>query len=441
MTTFIRSIGRWTMTGLVINATIGSSMFAIPGVLSRLLGRASPIAVLLAGLGLAVIMAAIIEVASQFRDAGGAYVYTRVAFGRFWGLQVGWFWLLSLLAGAAAAANVFVAYLAEFVPAAGNGWGRGICITIVIAVPTLANCLGVKQGANLCNLLTVAKILPLSLIVGLGLLRFHSHIELIRVQEITGSGWGAWVSALLILLGAMGGAEDTLAPTGEVDDPRRTIPFGFAMGLLICVPLYMFVQFITVATPGVVSATDRPLVDVANVLIGHAGTRFISTAVLFSTYGMLAAGIMNAPRLTYALAAQGDFPNSLSEIHPSFHTPVFSIGLFSVLLWILAVTGSFLWLIVVTAGSMAVEYIGMCAALIRLRRLRPDADALRIPWGRQFAVLGILICAVLLTSLRFKQLLFMGFVALVGAGNWWWSLHRAKKSGSREGDTAAPSQL
>jgi amino acid transporter len=152
MTTFIRSIGRWSMTGLVINATIGSSMYGLPGQLSHLLGRASPLAVVAAAFGLAIIMAAIIEVASQFPNAGGAYIYVRAAFGRFWGLQIAWFWLLSFLGGAGAAANFLVDYLARFIPVFGTGWGRAFIITVVIAIPTVANCFGVKQGANLTEL-------------------------------------------------------------------------------------------------------------------------------------------------------------------------------------------------------------------------------------------------------------------------------------------------
>jgi basic amino acid/polyamine antiporter, APA family len=426
MTSFIRSIGRWAMTGLVINATIGSSMYGLPGQLSHLLGRASPLAVVVAAFGLAIIMAAIIEVASQFPDAGGAYIYVRTAFGRFWSLQVGWFWLLSFLGGAGAAANMFVDYLARFFPVSGSGWGRAIIITIVIAIPTIANCLGVKQGANLCNFFTAAKLLRLGVIIELGLIRFHSHFELIQGREITAPGWGAWLTALLLLLAAMGGAEDTLAPAGEVKDPKRTIPFGVAVGIFICALFYMFGQFVTVATVGI-SHNNSAFADAANILVGHFGTKFVSVAVMVSAYGAIAATIMNAPRLTYALSAHGDFPSSLSRLHPRYHTPAVAIGLFAVPLLILSVSGSFLWLIAVTGGSMAIEYIGICAALIRLRKLRPKADALRIPWGPFLAVFGIAICIALLTSLRSYQVLLMGTVALIGAGNWWWALRRADR--------------
>jgi basic amino acid/polyamine antiporter, APA family len=426
MTSFIRSIGRWTMTGLVINATIGSSIFALPGELSRLLGRASPLAVVLAALGLVIIMAAIIEVASQFPDAGGAYTYVRAAFGRFWGLQVGWFWLLSFLGGCAAAATVFVAYVANFFPGVDSGWRRVVVISVVLAVPTIANCLGVRRGANLCNFFTAAKLLPLVLIVVLGFLKFHNQFGLIHPREIVAPGWNAWLTGLLLLLAAMGGAEDTLAPAGEVKDPRHTIPFGVAMGFLLCASLYMFVQFVTLATSSS-SALDRPLVGAANVLIGHTGTQLISLAVMVSAYGMIAAGIMNAPRLTYALSAHGDFPRSLSRLHPRFRTPALAICLFAAPLWVLAISGSFRWLIAVTGGSMAIEYIGMCAALIRLRKVQPKADALRIPWGKACAWFGIAICIALLTQLHFYELCLMGIAALAAAGNSWWAFRRAKR--------------
>jgi len=425
MTTFIRSIGRWTMTGLVINATIGSSMFGLPGQLSYLLGRASPFAVVVAALCLMIIMAAIIEVASQFPDAGGAYVYVRTAFGRFWGLQVGWFWLLSFLGGAGAAANILVDYMTHFVPAVGNGWVRALAITVVIVVPTVANCFGVRQGANLCNFFTAAKLLPLGLIIGLGLIRFHGNFQLIH--EVLTPGRGAWLTALLLLLAAMGGAEDTLAPAGEVKDPGRTIPFGVVMGILVCTLLYFSGQLVTVAAVGI-SGNHNSFGDAAHVLMGQAGINFVSAAVMISAYGAIAAAIMNAPRLAYALSAHGDFPVSLSRLHPRYHTPAIAIGAFSAPLLILAVSGSFLWLIAVTGGSMAVEYIGICAALIRLRKLQPRADALRIPCGPVLAASGIAICIALLTGLQIRQLLLMGIVAVAGVVNWLWALSREKKS-------------
>lgn len=75
------------MTALVINCIIGGGIFGLPGELTRLLGRASPFAMILAALGMAVILSCFAEVASQFSEPGGAYLYVRTAFGRFAGMQ------------------------------------------------------------------------------------------------------------------------------------------------------------------------------------------------------------------------------------------------------------------------------------------------------------------------------------------------------------------
>src|ERR1700678_2561137 len=171
----VRAIGRWALTGLMINCTIGGSIFALPGEFARLVGAASPLAFVVGGLIVAALIACAAEVASQFPEPGGAYVYVRRAFGRFAGLQAAWFYLLIVLGGVAAIANVFVSYLATMAPALARGWPHALTSAAVIAVPTYINCLGVRGGAALSNLFAVAKLLPLALLIVLGLGHAAAH--------------------------------------------------------------------------------------------------------------------------------------------------------------------------------------------------------------------------------------------------------------------------
>jgi amino acid transporter len=411
------------MTGLVINGVIGSGIFGVPGELNRMLGRGGPFAMLLGALVMGIIAAAMTEVASQFSEPGGPYLYVRTAFGPFLGIQVGWFWLLSLVSGAAAGTNLFVGYLASFMPSAAHGWPRAVAITVLIAIPSIANYFGVRSGANFTNLFTVAKILPLAFLIIFGLFRFGHQIQIVHPSEVASPGWSPWLSALLLLLFVYGGYEDSLAPLGEVEDPRRTVPFALATGLLICAAVFTLVQVVTVAAIGTV-ATDRPLVEVAIKLIGHGGAFLVAVAVMISSYGYIVGTILAAPRVVYALSSHGDFPNSLSRLNSRYHTPAIATCIYALLVWLLALTGTFLWVAAVSAGSMALYYGAICAALIQLRKTHPDASALRLPFGRAIALAGIAICIALLSRLSLREALLMCITAVVASGNWWWVRQR-----------------
>lgn len=296
----IRSIGRWAMTALVINCIIGGGIFGLPGELNRLLGRASPFAMILAALGMALILACFAEVASQFSEPGGAYLYVRTAFGGFAGMQIGWFDLLNVIGTVAALANLFVDYVAPFFPGTFNSWNRALVMAILIAIPAAANYRGVRSGANLSSLMTLAKLLPLALLVLIGVTHFARRPQLIQFADITTPGLASWVRAMAFLLWAFGGWEDSVLPTGEVREPRRTIPFGLGMGLLASAVMYMLLQFVVVATIGT-RTTDAPLTATASVLLGRSGAAFVAIAALVSIYGWISAAMLYGPRLTYSL--------------------------------------------------------------------------------------------------------------------------------------------
>jgi basic amino acid/polyamine antiporter, APA family len=416
--TFVRSLGRWAMTGLVINCIIGSGIFGIPGELNRLLGRASPMAMILAAMAVAVIVAAFAEVASQFHEPGGAYVYAKTVFGRFVGLQVGWFSLLSIMASAAANANLFVVYLAGVFPAAGHGFLRVSFMTGLIGIPAGVNYFGARSGAGLSSVLVVAKILPLLLVILLGVRHFGHQFQPIHFSQITAPGWRSWLTALLLLVFAYGGFEYAVIPGGEVKDPKRTIPFALVVSLLIAAGIYTLTQVVTVATIGT-SVSARPVADAALILLGPAGAVFIAIAVMVSTGGCVSSVMLHAPRLAYSLAAHGEFPSFLSRLHPRFHTPTVAIGFYAGLVWLLAVTGGFYIALVLSTASAMVMYASVCAALIRLRQTRPGADAMRIPLGPAIGILGIVISIALMTQVRPIEAWLMIVTAVVAAANWW----------------------
>jgi APA family basic amino acid/polyamine antiporter len=278
------------------------------------------------------------------------------------------------------------------------------------------------------------------LLVLFGLLRFAHEPQMIHASDIAAPGLSNWVSAMALLVFAFGGWEDGLIATGEIREPRRTIPFGLGTGLVACAALYMLLQFITVTTIGA-KITDRPLAETASVLLGRGGATFVTIAVLISTYGWISAAMLYGPRLAYSLAAQGDFPSVFARLHPRFHTPAVAILFYAFTGWILASSGTFPWIVALSSGSMIIMYAGMCASLIRLRKLHPNADALRIPFGPLLSVLAIAISLLLLTGLKRRELLLMCVTGLIATANWLWARRRYLELETKARVGAAPVSL
>ena len=293
----VRAIGRVGLTALVVNCIIGTSIFGMPGEVYRQLGRASPLAMVAGALCMAVFIACAAEVGSQFSEAGGPYLYVRTAFGRFAGLLVAWFWFLAGAGGLAAAANLFAAYLGIFVPALTAGWARALTLGLLIAVPTVINCRGVQGGSGLSVFMAFAKITPLVLLALLGVAHFGDSRILPSVSDVMMPGWSAWGTILLLLVSAFGGWEDALAPASEVKQPRHTLPFALAAGLLISAALYAVLQYVVTAAGGAISST-RLAGRVGARGAERLGTEFPLQALIL--YGPSEHALRRQPKATWS---------------------------------------------------------------------------------------------------------------------------------------------
>lgn len=415
----VRAIGRWSLAALVVNSVIGSGVFGLPSTVAGLLGRFSPLAVLLAGAGMAVIFACFAEVASQFQQAGGPYLYARAAFGRGMGIQMGWMLCLGQAAAPAANANLFVIYLGEFWPHARDPLPRAVILTILVGVLAFINVRGVRAGTLVSNLFTSAKLLPLLAVIGLGLHVLHAH----HGAASLGTPLGAittrdWMKAVLLLVFAYGGFETALAPMGEAKDPRRDAPFALFTALFVCTVIYALIQWVVVGVLPDAAHSERPLADVARIAAGSFGAALVAVGALISFYGYLSAKILGMPRVTFALAEQGDFPKPFAAIHPRFHTPYISILVFATLVWAFALTGEFKWNVTLSAVARLLYYGVCCAALPVLRHKHRGDARLRLPAGNVFAGLAVLMCAVLVTRVDFGQSVIVAATIALGLVNW-----------------------
>jgi amino acid transporter len=417
-TKLVRAIGRWSLVALVINSIIGSGIFGLPSQLAGLVGRRSTWVVLFSGLAVGVIMACFAEVASYFTEAGGPYLYARVAFGRLVGIEMGWMLWLAQLSAPAANANLFVIYVGEFFPRLNEFIPRLATLTLLVAVLFFVNYRGVRGGTRVNNLFTLAKLLPLTFVIVAGAIYiFIGHHPVSSAVPVT---TGAWLKAVLLMVFAYGGFETALMPMSEARDPRRDAAFSLFVGLVCCIFIYTLVQWIAVTLLPNAAATSRPLADISSLVMGRGGAAIVTIGGLISFYGYLSAKILSVPRLTYALAETGDFPTMFAAVNPRFRTPFFSILVFAVLVWLLALFGSFAWNLTLSAVARLVYYGVGCAALPVLRRKQPGAALFRLPCGREFSFLGIAICAVLLTQVDLSKSLILIATIAIAFVNWLW---------------------
>lgn len=424
----VRSIGRWSLAALMINSIIGSGIFGLPSLITRQLGSAGPVAWVAAAAFSGIIMGCFAEVASRFTETGGPYLYARVAFGRFTGILMGWLTWLVRLASAAANANLFVIYLAEFWLHAQAPLPRVIVLTALIGILAAINYAGVNAGTQLSNVFTVAKLLPLLLFIALGGIYVFARHQPLHIG-LSNTGSGSWLDAMVLMVFAYGGFEGALLPMGEAKDPRRDAPFALIAALATCAVVYTLVQVVVLGVLANSSASDRPLAAAAHIFLGNVGTAFIAVGALLSIVGYLSSMILNTPRLTFALAEQGDFPQVFAAVHPRFRTPYVSIVVFAALLWVLAFTGSFQWNVVLSAVARLFYYGIVCAALLVLRRRAPAEARFRLPAGPVLAVVGIGVCMVFLTAMQRGSFYVLIVVALVAFLNWVWASRRAHASG------------
>jgi amino acid transporter len=386
----VRAMSRWDLTALALNGIIGSGIFGLPAIAARQLGYASPLAFILCAAIVYVFVLCFAEVASYFSETGGPYLYGRTIFGAFVGFEVGWSVWLARVSAYATNSGVFVAYLAFFIPQVGSGIGRAIVLILVSALLTIINIRGVSGGAKFGGVVAAAKIAALVVFAGLGL----AYANWGRISGMTVPPNATWGVAILGLIYTFTGFEYAVIPAGEAKNPRRDLGWGLIIALSLSAVLYLSIQFVCLGTLPLneLAASSRPLVDAGRNFLGPIAAGVIAALACISIIGNLSALVLVSPRLTLAFAERRDFPAWFGQLHPEYGTPVVSIVFFTAIGSLLAIYGSFQWLVIVSVLARLGNYIVTCLALPIMRKRSMEEPRFRIPMGTPIAILGILLC-------------------------------------------------
>ena len=411
----VRVFGVWGLAASIVNVTVGGGIFRLPAAAAAVLGPAAPAAYLVCAVAMGLIVLCFAEAGSRVSLTGGLYAYVEVAFGPLVGFLTGVMLWAGVTAATAAVSSFFADALTGLIPALGAGHARALTLIVILVALAALNVAGVRGAGRFNVLMTVAKLLPLLLLVLVGVASVKSEHLVWHATPATSDV--ARASAVLIF--AFLGVETALVPSGEVRDSSRTVPRAIFIAMVGVTILYLAVQVVTQGILGPALVGQKtPLAEAAAVALGAPGRTLILVGSTVSMFGYVSGMTLAVPRMLFAFGRDGFLPAPLASVHAKFRTPYVAIVLQTFVVIGLAVSGSFEKLAIIANGSVLLVYAACCLAVIELRRkkVQESGAPFRVPFAAVIPVLALLVIVWLLTSLtadEWKALLVVAGVAIV----------------------------
>jgi len=388
--TYRRSLGLFSGTMAVVGGVIGSGIFINPAIVAQRVGTAQgTLGVWILG-GIVALIGAFCfgELGQRRPQAGGSYVYLREALGPLPAFLYAWVLLLVIATGAIAA--VAVTFATYALPLVGLDPRYNVPVAAgAILLFTVVNYVGIKPGAITTNIFTLLKLGALAFLIIVGLTGGPAEVPTAppAAPSSAGATFLAVAAALVPVLFAYGGWQQTNFIAEEIIEPRKNLPRALLAGTSIVVLVYLLANLTYVRILGVagLAASTAPAAEVLRVRLGEAGATLIAAGIAASTFGFLNLVIMVSPRVYQTMAADGLFFPAFARLHPRFRTPGTAIIVQGVWAVGLLLTGKY---------GQLLDYVTFCDwiffglavfSLFIIRRQDRDAgmadppDAFRVP--------------------------------------------------------------
>lgn len=376
---------------MVVGSAIGSGIFRSPaGIADRIPGPFPLISMWVVG-GLISLCGALTlaEVASEVPKTGGIYAFLKEAWGKLPAFLFGWAQLTVVRAAALGAISItFAEYFWRV-------WGFDPTVApydryaqysaaVAILITATFNIVGVKMGAAVVNLTTIAKTVGLGLIIVLALTLGLSQSgggHFTPVMPVEPVRIGAFGLALVSLLWAYDGWMDLSYVAGEVENPQRNMPRALIFGTLAIITVFVLANIAYLAVLSIDEMRVSRLVaaDVAEKMVGGWGVTFVSVVVMLSTFGTLNAVLLTSPRILFAAADDKMLPSFIAKVHPRYETPYGAISLVAVLGMVFVLFLRFEQLADAFVFAMLPFYAGGVAAVFKLRSRPGYAPKFKTP--------------------------------------------------------------
>ena len=393
----VRGLGLLDATTLIVGSVIGSGIFVAPSIMA---GYVQDPALLL-GLwvvgGILTLFGALAygELAAAMPRAGGQYVFLSKAFSPLWGFLYGWTFLLAINTGFVAAVSVaFAKYLGVFLPGVSEEvalftlgrfrftTAQAVGLVVIVAL-TYLNIRGLRTGAWVQNVFTVAKVAGVAVLVVLAVGSGRGSAANLAAADGLPLGpegvklglFAAMAVAMSKALFAYDAWYSITFAAEEVKDPERTLPRALVLGtigvtVVYCSAVAVYLYMVPIGEMFAVR-DNRIAAEAASRALGPAGEAFVAVAILISTFGCVNGLTLAGPRVVYAMARDGLFFKKMGEIHAQYRTPARALVLHGVVAAALTLTGTYSDLLTLTAFSSLLFNILTVVGLFVLRRREP----------------------------------------------------------------------
>ena len=414
----MRGIGTIEMAAGIVNGVVGAGIFTLPAVMALEAGANAPWAYGACALAMAAVVVCFADAGSRVPTSGGAYGTVAAAFGPGAGFVTGILLIVSCLLASGGIAAALADMAASLVPALAGPIGRAVVICAVMGTVAAVNLAAVATTARLIGGATAFKLLPLLLFIILGAV-FYSHAAPPSVSHGQPGGFG---HAVILALFAFCGMETPLGASGEVRNANRTLPRALFLAMGFVLVLYLSIQFTAAHFLGADLAQSKaPLADAAG-RVSQAARAVLLAGAGVSMLSWLATDTLGASRMIFALARDGKMPRFLAHLHPGTKVPARAVVIYVATAVALALSGSFLTLIVASALNSAAIYIMAAAAAFMLYRRGvalsgPVARKRTLPFVAAAAILSMVavVCAAewaeiigLLATIAVATICYMG---------------------------------
>ena len=397
--------GLWSIVLLGINSIIGTGIFLLPNRAYALMGPSSLLILLFDAFLAGCLALCFAEVAGFFSRNGGPYLYAKAAFGDFVGYEVGVLKLVVTIIAWAAMAVGFATALGAAFPFFAGDTMKNLIAAVLIGGLTIMNIAGVKISKILNNLMTISKLVPLCVFIAVGL--FFVNGSNFTPFVPTHMADGAFANAAITMIFAYTGFEAIAVAAEDFKDPKKDLPRGIILTMIIVTIIYMLVVGISIGILGPDLAVDKaPIQTAFGRAVGPVGAYFILIGTLFSMGGINLAESFIAPRACTSLAEDGMLPAFLNR-RTSWGTPWASSVVVAILSILLAWSGSFTTLAAISAVSRFTQYLPTVLSVIVFRRKWKDRErTYKIPGGIFVPVVAFLTSLWMLSNAKPMQLVW-----------------------------------